>query len=133
MVDYRRGMDAETGAELVAFAHVQQSVRIILTTFFDEMPMLYEFGAEIVRQIGRNLTPPVLAVLYRDSVTAIHRWEPEFRVKRIRIPSITRTGGVTLLLNGLYYPEGRLGNYAIVETADATFALTGRSLLGRAA
>jgi uncharacterized protein len=131
MVDYRIGMDMETGQALIGFAHVQQSVRIILTTFYDEMVMLHEFGSNLVRQIGRNLTPPVIAALYRDAVTAIHAFEPEYRIKRIRIPQITRIGGITIETQGLYYPEGRNQNYALVETANASFALTGRSSLGR--
>ena len=131
MVDYRIGMDMETGRALIGFAHVQQSVRIILTTFYDELVMLHEFGSDLVRQIGRNLTPSVIAALYRDAVSAIHRFEPEYRIKRVRIKDITRVGGITIETQGLYYPEGRKKNYTIVETASASFALTNRSTIGR--
>lgn len=123
MIRYRTDMNARTGALLTGFPAVRQSVATILTTRLEERVMRLEFGAEILAYLGRNTVPPVVAALYRDAVAAIHRWEPEYRVRRAQLVGLDATGGLELALAGIYYPEGRLGNYTLSEAAAATLAL----------
>lgn len=115
MIQYRTGIDAETGQLLTGLAHVSQSVSTIITTVPLEMVMLLDFGCDVVSRIGRNMYRESVLRLYGDIVTAVHRWEPEYRISRMQLVNITRTGGLAIALPGTYYPEGRFGNYALAE------------------
>jgi uncharacterized protein len=131
LIRYRTGMDAATGAPLPGFDHVRQSLGIILTTALEERVMRLDFGADLVRQIGRNMGRDVILRLFRLATEAIHKHEPEFRVKQLELKGIERTGGVALMLRGLYFPEGRLGNFNIFESREAVVVVAAGEATGR--
>lgn len=131
LIRYRTGVDAASGGLLRGFDHVRQSLGVILTTLLEERVMRLDFGADLIRQIGRNMGRDVVLGLFRLATEAVHRHEPEFRVKAIELRSIERTGGVGLMLRGLYYPEGRLGNFDIYETQTAVVVVAAGEAIGR--
>jgi uncharacterized protein len=131
LIRYRTGMDAATGALLSGFDHVRQSISTILTTLLEERVMRLDFGADLIRQIGRNMDRDVILNLFRLATVAVHRQEPEFRVKQLEIVSLERTGGIAFKLKGLYYPEGRLGNFGLVETKAAVVTIAAGEVIGR--
>lgn len=133
MIRYRTGLHGETGALLVGQAHLRQSVAKIWTTQLTEVVMLLDFGAELASHIGRNMVPPVVLAIYRDAVKAVHRWEPEYRVRRCSLVAAERTGTLSLATSGLYYPEGRFGNYALSEPAEVVSPLVAAESAGRRA
>ena len=120
---YRVGSDRTTGRMLTGWAHCQQSVAVILSTQLEARLMRLDFGCELIGQIGKNLTELRVLQIYRSVVTAVHRWEPEYRIRRLALESVERVGGLSLRTEGLYYPEGRLGNYAIIETVSGAFVI----------
>ena len=125
-VRYRAGIDCSTGRTLGGWDHCRQSLAIILTTMKGERVMRLGFGSGILAKIGRNLTAPVVLAIYQDIVDAISHpryGEPEFRLRRVQIVEVTRVGGLQMRLWGDYYPEGRLGNFALVEPQSAVFPL----------
>lgn len=130
MIRYRTDMDRRTGGLIRGWPACSQSIETILQTHLTERVWRLSFGSRLVRHIGRNLAPELVAAIYRDATVAIHRWEPEFRVRRLDVTSIERTGGLGLAIRGLYYPEGRLNNYTIVENADGVFALAASETSG---
>ncbi|MBY6244107.1 GPW/gp25 family protein [Methylosinus sp. Sm6] len=123
MIRYRTGIDAKTGKVLVGFAHLEQSVAKIVMTAPTERVMLLDFGFEPARRLGRNISAALAATLYRDLITAIHKWEPEYRIARLQLANLDRIGGMGVVLAGLYYPEGRFGNYDISEEANLNIPL----------
>lgn len=125
MIRYRTGVDARTGKVLRGRAHLDQSIAKIVTTAIGERVMRLDFGCGLVRQIGRNIHAAFLLHLYGDLIAAVHRWEPEARIKHVRLVSVERTGGYAFAIGGLYFPEGRFGNYEISETMDARAPLVG--------
>lgn len=120
---YRTGCDRVTGRVLSGWRHVEQSVGVILSTQLDARVMRLEFGADLLGQIGRNLTVDRVLKLYKMAVVAVHRWEPEYRIGSLNLVTVERTGVLALQTTGLYYPEGRFGNYDLVETKSGAFAL----------
>ena len=115
MIRYRISMDRRTGKLLRGAACLEQSIGRIITTRPEEIAMLLEFGADLMRRIGRNMQPSLVLEVYRTIVRAVHRWEPEYRIARLRLVHIDRTGGLGLGLEGVYFPEGRFGNYQLSQ------------------
>lgn len=133
MIRYRTGIDRNTGRPLVGWPHAEQSIARLLETVIGSRVMLLGYGNDTVRQIGRNMVPPVVLEIYRNAVTAIHRWEPEFRVGRCELVGLERTGAISFRTGGLYYPEGRFGNYRISEERTASVPFTAAETMGAAA
>lgn len=123
MIRYRVGIDQKTGRVLTGRDHLWQSIARIIHVQLTEMVMLLDFGSSTVRHIGRNMTLPEVLSLYQDAVKAIHRWEPEFRVRRIELVKADRTGVLALAPSGTYFPEGRFGNYDLQEVASGALPL----------
>ncbi len=123
MIRYRSSMCRYSGYLLTGFACVEQSIGRILTTQLTELVMLLDFGSDTLRLIGRNMHAGLVAKIYMEAVTAIHKWEPEYRVTRLQLVLIERTGSLGLAVEGTYYPEGRHGNYDIAIAAGFTTKL----------
>lgn len=132
MIRYRNGIDARTGRPLSGFAHLQQSIAKIVMTIPTERVMRLDFGMNPTRQIGRNLSARLAAEFYRDVIVAVHRWEPEYRIRRLQLVTLDRVGALGVLFEGTYYPEGRFGNYAIAEGVDLNLPLSVAELRGAA-
>lgn len=123
---YRTGIDRHTGTSLTGWAHVAQCVDDIVSTMFDARVLRLDYGCDLPCLIGKPLTPALLLEFYRKAVTAVHTWEPEFRVRRLDVMNVERSGGLRLFMRGLYYPEGRFGNYDAVEDASTAVAMLAR-------
>ena len=110
-VRYRTGIDRTTGQPLVGWAHVQQSLAVIWTTRFEERVMLLPFGSNLRSWLAEDLSPATALGIYGDLIAAAHRWEPEYRVATLQFVLANREGALGLRHGGVYYPEGRFGNY----------------------
>jgi phage baseplate assembly protein W len=117
MIRYRSGIDQKTGRPLAGEAHLAQSIAKIVMTIPTERMMRLDFGMNPTRRLGRLVSAALAADLYRDLVTALLAWEPEFRVVTMRLVSLDRAGGLAVALDGRYFPEGRFGNYALERPA----------------
>jgi phage baseplate assembly protein W len=117
-VRYRAGINAQTGKVLVGQAHLRQSLSIIWTTRFDTVLMDLDLGNNVRDRLGEDITPALALDIYDDLITAAHAQEPEFRVMTIRFVRFTATGILGLAYGGVYFPEGRFGNYDIAEFID---------------
>lgn len=124
-INYRVGIDQNTGQPLVGYPHLVQSLAKIFSTVPQELVMLLDFGADLLAEIGKNLYAGEVLRIYSIIVSQINAWEPEFRVSRMQLVQLTQAGGLGLALSGIYFPEGRLGNYAISEPVAVNVSLTG--------
>ncbi len=122
-VRYRQGIDAGTGRLLTGRAHLAQSLAKIWTTRIGERVMLLDFGSNLRSHLAEDIGAPLVFAIYDDLTSAIYEWEPEYRVRDLQIVSLTRIGGLGVKHGGLYYPEGRFGNYDIVEDFGGVAAL----------
>jgi len=106
---------------------------VIIETMFDEQVMNLEFGSALIRFIGRNTVAPVVTKVYRAAFVAIRKHEPEYRPARVQLLRLDGTGVLALGFDGLYFPEGRFGNYAISQRKGEAFPLQAAAILGQAA
>lgn len=128
---YRSGFDRATGAVLTGRAHLAQSLAVIWRTRLEQRVMLLDFGADLRRHLSEDVTPGIALEIYDDLTTAAHTWEPEYRVKEMQLVSLSRIGGLGLRHNGLYYPEGRYGNYDDVEDFGGVSSLARYEAIAR--
>ena len=100
------GIDASTGKALGGIAHLEQSVRDILTTPVGSRVLLRDYGSRLRELVDRPLGPALLAAIQAEAAGALARWEPRLRLRRIRAESASG-GRVTLSVEGDYLPDGR--------------------------
>lgn len=120
---YRVGIDASTGGVVSGAAHLAQSIAKIWMTRIGERVMLLGFGSNLRSHLAEDVTSALALEIYDDLTSALYAWEPEYRVADMQLVSLSRIGGLGLRHAGLYYPEGRYGNYADVEPFGGVSAL----------
>lgn len=132
-VRYRTGICGRTGQLLRGWDHCRQSLAEIWLTALGERWMLLGFGSTLRRWLAEDLTPATALGIYADLVVAAHTWEPEYRVATLQFVRADRSGALGLRHSGIYYPEGRFGNYAIATPIGAGSVIVLQQRLARAA
>lgn len=110
-IRYRTGIDETNGNMLVGQAHLAQSLRKIWRTVPGQRWRLLDFGSDIRSRLGEDVTAALALTIYNDLVTAAARWEPEYAMTSLQLVLVTEFGKLGLRHEGIYYPEGRFGNY----------------------
>lgn len=95
------GMNTDTGRRLEGIAHLEQSVRDILTTPIGTRVMRREYGSLLPELIDQPLSEALLLQAYAATVMALLRWEPRLCVTGVRRRVLTdRPGGAVLTIDG---------------------------------
>lgn len=111
-VDPSLDIDVATGADIVGWAHVVQSIEQVFTTSFGERVMREWFGSAVPRFLGENMTQQTIVPFFAAISSAIEQWEPRFRVTQVIPESVGRDGRLALLIEGEYRPRALLGDAA---------------------
>jgi len=121
-IRYRSGLDARSGKPLAGAQHLMQSLGKIWGTRIDTRVMLLDFGSNLRSLLSEDLSPSIALLIYNELVASAARWEPEYAITQIQLVTLTEQGRLGLRHGGLYYPEGRFGNFeiAIPLTLQAT-------------
>jgi phage baseplate assembly protein W len=112
------GINAAGGGYLSDWAHVQQSIGIILTTPLGSRVMRRDFGSLLYDYIDAKMSARNILGVYVASAMAIDKWEPRFRMTRGSIEDARPSGVLIVNIYGDYYPRGHLGDYSIKEDAS---------------
>lgn len=112
-IRYRSGRDARTGEIITGPKHLAQSLGKIWSTPVDTMPMLLDFGNRLRSYLSEDLTPTLALQIYGELAASAARWEPEYELKQIQLVRLSEGGALGLRHGGIYYPQGRYGNYEI--------------------
>ena len=111
------GVNRRVGGALSGWEHVKQSLHDIWTTPKGTRVMRRDYGCGLLslidRPIGRDT---VLEVIMAAADAEI--WEPRFRIKRAQIASAGADGVMELVISGVYYPRGHLGDYSVYEPIE---------------
>jgi phage baseplate assembly protein W len=99
------GTDANTGQPLSGIAHLQQSVRDILTTPIGSRVMRRTYGSGLFALTDAPLNMSTKMDMYAATVKALQQWEPRIQVQQVSA-SMTTDGQVSLTITGLYLPDG---------------------------
>ncbi|MBB4066276.1 GPW/gp25 family protein [Gellertiella hungarica] len=110
-VRFRTGIDERTGKVLSGPDHLAQSLLKIWTTRLDTRVMRLAFGSDLRSLLSEDLTPAIAMQVYNEMVASAARWEPEFMITQLQLVTLKETGKLGIRYGGIYFPEGRLGNY----------------------
>jgi phage baseplate assembly protein W len=127
----RVGIDARTGRPIYGWAHCVQSIKKILETEIGARLQRRLFGAFLQRIIDRPQTAEIVIDIYADVAAALEPrtvegnqlGEPGFVLLRVSIDAST-AGHVMLLLSGVYFENGHLGDYSNPSERQISYPLT---------
>lgn len=100
------GTDATTGKPLDGLAHLQQSIKDILTTPIGSRVMRRDYGSRLPRLVDAPMNRATLIDLYAATAEALATWEPRFRVQQV-VATSAAPGRVELMVTGEYLPDGQ--------------------------
>lgn len=100
-------MSSETGKTISGIEHLKQSIIDILTTPIGTRVMRREYGSRLFELVDHPIVPGFAQELYAAVAEALEKWERRFKLKRVQITEI-KEGKVTLILEGIYLPNGKL-------------------------
>jgi uncharacterized protein len=104
------GINADTGATITGWDHVQQSLRDIFVTSFGERHMREWYGSFVMQALGRNITVEEVLPVIASVTSAIDMWEPRFAVQSVDFDGEIRQGQLVIAINGTYRPRALLGD-----------------------
>ena len=81
------GMSAATGRALTEAEHIRQSIRDILTTPIGTRVMRRDYGSLLPELVDQPLHGATLLRAMSASVTAVVKWEPRVRTRRVSFQS----------------------------------------------
>ena len=81
----QHGMHYQNGQALTGLAHLQQSVRDILTTPIGSRVMRRDYGSEVFNLIDQPYNPVTKMRIYAATAEALARWEPRLIPTRIQM------------------------------------------------
>ena len=100
------GLNSHKGKRLDGLSHLHQSIRDILTTRIGTRVMRRDYGSRLPTLVDNPMTPRLAMDLYSATAEALARWEPRFKLTRVRIAR-AEVGQVVLDLEGIYLPDGK--------------------------
>lgn len=109
------GINRDAGSILTGFAHVQQSIGVILTTPIGTRVMRREFGSELFDLIDRPMNDQVILAVYSACVMALARWEPRFAITDLQLTDADASGRLVIEITGRYMPRGHLGDFTVAN------------------
>ncbi|MDD3676888.1 GPW/gp25 family protein [Thauera propionica] len=98
-------MNAHTGQPLSGLDHLRQSIIDILSTPLNTRVMRRDYGSRLPELIDQPITPRLAMELYAATAEALVRWEPRFKLSRVRLTD-ARAGLVELTLEGAVRLQG---------------------------
>jgi len=126
----RVGIDARTGKVLIGWPHCVQSIGTILNTELRERAQRRGFGSQLPRRIDRPQNQEAILDIYIDIAEALeprevegHQYgEPGFVLLRVSLDA-SEMGQVTVLLSGVFFENGHLGDYSNPVEAQIAYTI----------
>lgn len=102
-----RGLNSVRGDSIQGVEHVRQSITQILTTPVGSRLMRREFGSLVPELIDHPCNDETRMLLFAATATALHRWEPRFRLQQVHLADVDIHGRAVLELSGAILFDGQ--------------------------
>ena len=102
------GINAESGAVLDGFAHVQQSLHKIFSTRPGARVMREWFGNPGLRLLGENATEQTVLLWFNTLFMLVELFEPRVRIIHFEVEDMDRSGFATFIMSFEYRPYAHL-------------------------
>jgi phage baseplate assembly protein W len=94
------GVHAQTGSALDGLGHLSQSIADIILTPVGSRVMRRTYGSRVPDLIDAPIGQRVLVDVTAAVATALERWEPRYRLDRLRLDRAGADGTVEITLIG---------------------------------
>lgn len=108
------GLNRITGQLLEGWAHVEQSLKVLITTSLGSRVERRDIGSRLPRLVDAPISAHTLVDFYAATAGVVDKWEPRFRLTRVSM-SEPENGHLTVDAEGIYFPRGHLGDFTIQE------------------
>lgn len=98
---YLVDVDRETGEYISGWTRIRQSIITILTTRVFTRIMRLWWGSDFQSMIDKPINEETVMNGIMAIVRAINKYEPEFQIVSVEIPSADATGTMTIIVNGI--------------------------------
>lgn len=95
------GLNKNSGTQISNLAHLQQSVADILTTPIGTRLMRRDYGSTLFDLIDQPANGATLLRVFSATATALMKWEPRIKVKKISLAAHQPAGKWMLTISGL--------------------------------
>ncbi len=119
------GLNRLTGKRISDWPHCQQSMNDIFTTPIGTRVQRRNYGSLIPMLMDRPQTSDMLIEFTLAVSSALELWEPRFIAEQVTLEKASAEGNVEMIVSGIYYPYGHLGDYSVQENQTGRFALEG--------
>lgn len=99
------GMNVKTGKPLSGVAHLQQSIRDIITTPIGSRVMRRDYGCGLFELLDSPYSTSMVGDITLVISNALERWEPRFELESVAVQP-TGAGKVSIDIKGLYLING---------------------------
>jgi len=99
------GMSRTDGRALGGLEHLRQSIGDILSTRPGERVMLPEYGSRVPDVIDAPMNSAAAVDAFMAVAEALEKWEPRFRLERIRMTEASPGGRAGFELTGRVLPD----------------------------
>jgi hypothetical protein len=116
------GIDRTTGKMLDGWAHVEQSLKVLITTSLGSRVERRDIGSRLPRLVDSPISAHTLVDFYAATAGVIDKWEPRFRLTRVNM-SMPETGHLLIEAEGIYFPRGHLGDFSVQQPKTVSVSL----------
>lgn len=95
-----RGMSAITGRAIEGVEHLAQSISDVLTTPLNTRVMRRDYGSLLPELVDQPFNGQTRTLLFGAIATALMRWEPRVRIKRLSLSLGDSPGAFVLDVEG---------------------------------
>jgi hypothetical protein len=116
------GLNRITGQLLDGWAHVEQSLNVLITTSLGSRVERRDIGSRLPRLVDSPISAHTLVDFYAATAGVIDKWEPRFRLTRVTMAE-PENGHLSIVAEGIYFPRGHLGDFSIQEPKTVSVSL----------
>ncbi|KAA6405667.1 GPW/gp25 family protein [Candidatus Tokpelaia sp.] len=114
----RCGVSAKTGQLIYDWEHCLQSIDKCLTTRIGSRVLRRHLGADVPAYIDANGDENTIMHLFQAITQALDDpvgGEPGFSLQKIEMVQAGRDGAYHFVMNGIFYPNGHLGDWSLKQ------------------